>query len=343
METQTAPDPSISGVSRVPLLSVEGLCVEFATGNGWTRVVDDVSFSVGAGETMGIVGESGSGKSVTAMSIMRLIPMPPGRIPSGKVMFEGTNLLDLPEPAMRKLRGNNIAMIFQEPLTALNPAFTIGDQLTEAVRAHRNVTKREARDRAVELLDMVGIPSARQRLADYPHRFSGGMLQRAMIAGALACDPKLLIADEPTTALDVTVQAQILELMRGLQRQFDMSILFISHDLGVIADLCDRVVVMYAGEVIESAGVNDLFRQPLHPYTDGLMRAMPQHATVAQRLEPIPGTVPEPDSVADCCRFSTRCKYVREECLESSVPLVSVGSRSHRCLRSEELVLGGSQ
>ncbi|GES08465.1 ABC transporter ATP-binding protein [Acrocarpospora macrocephala] len=342
MTTLIVNEEVMDEVRADPLLSVENFAVEFATGHGWSRVVDDVSFSVRAGETMGLVGESGSGKSVTAMSIMRLIPTPPGRIAAGRILFEGQDLLALDEPQMRKVRGNHIAMIFQEPLTALNPAFTIGDQLVEAIRAHRKVTRKQAGDRAAELLDLVGIPGARQRLRDYPHRFSGGMLQRAMIAGALACSPKLLIADEPTTALDVTVQAQILTLLRGLQQEFNMAMLFISHDLGVVADICDRVAVMYAGQIVESATVYELFERPLHPYTEGLLLAMPQHGKPTDRLVPIPGVVPEAASVADRCRFETRCRYAADECRAAPVPLTSYGPRATRCVRSKDLVLGGT-
>jgi oligopeptide/dipeptide ABC transporter ATP-binding protein len=342
MSTVTADRKAVPETDAGPLLSVENLSVEFATGHGWSRVVDDVSFSIRAGETMGIVGESGSGKSVTSMSIMRLIPTPPGRIAEGRIVFNGQDLLALSEPQMRRVRGNQISMIFQEPLTALNPAFTIGDQLVEAVRAHRDVNRRVATDRAAELLDLVGIPSPRERLKDYPHKFSGGMLQRAMIAGALACDPALLIADEPTTALDVTVQAQILTLLRDLQREFNMGLLFISHDLGVIADVCDKVGVMYAGQIVESAGVNDIFEQQLHPYTEGLLLAMPQHGSPGDRLVPIPGVVPDAESVRDRCRFETRCRYATDECRASPVPLRSFGGRFARCIRTDELFMGGN-
>ncbi len=331
------------GASEEPLLSVEHLSVEFATGAGFTRVVDDVSFAIAPGETVGIVGESGSGKSVTSMAIMGLIPSPPGRIASGRITLAGQDLLGLSEPQMRSIRGNQVAMIFQEPLTALNPAFTIGDQLVEAVRIHQPLTKKQATERAVELLDLVGIPSPRERLREYPHRFSGGMLQRAMIAGALACDPALLIADEPTTALDVTVQAQILTLLKRLQEQLGMAMLLISHDLGVIADVCDRVGVMYAGQLVETAPVLDLYARPRHPYTEGLLLAMPQHAATSSRLTPIPGSVPDPDEVQDQCRFAPRCRYAVDRCRSGPVPLDRVaGEHAVRCVRADEIELGGS-
>ncbi|MBF6621123.1 MAG: ABC transporter ATP-binding protein [Patulibacter sp.] len=326
-----------------PLLSVEQLSVEFATGSGFTRVVDDVSFSIDPGETVGIVGESGSGKSVTAMAIMGLIPTPPGRIASGRIALADEDLLGLSEAQLRSVRGNRVAMIFQEPLTALNPAFTIGDQLVEAVRAHRKLSKQQATDRAAELLDLVGIPSARRRLEEYPHRFSGGMLQRAMIAGALACDPELLIADEPTTALDVTVQAQILTLLRRLQDELGMAMLLISHDLGVIADVCDRVGVMYAGQLVETAPVLELFARPRHPYTEGLMLAMPQHTAAGSRLVPIPGTVPDLATVQDQCRFEPRCRYAVDRCRAGRIPLEPTSAEhAVRCTRTHEIELGAS-
>ncbi|GAA2848975.1 ABC transporter ATP-binding protein [Pseudonocardia halophobica] len=324
------------------VLSVRNLSVEFATGNGYTRVVDDVSFSLRPRETMGIVGESGSGKSVTSMSIMRLIPTPPGRIANGEIVFAGQDLLQLSELEMRRIRGDRISMIFQEPLTALNPAYTIGNQLVEAIRTHREITRKQATERAAELLDLVGIPSPRQRLLDYPHQFSGGMLQRAMIAGALACDPELLIADEPTTALDVTIQAQILELLRRVQEEFGMSMLFISHDLGVIADVCDRVGVMYAGQLVESSDVFELFARPFHPYTEGLLRAMPQHTAGSEELVPIPGTTPDLASVEAQCRFEPRCRHAVAGCGETVVPLETVGAREVRCLRAHHLELEGA-
>jgi oligopeptide/dipeptide ABC transporter ATP-binding protein len=344
LNATVAPAPSASDeVPGAPLLSVEHLSVEFATGQGYTRVVDDVSFSIAPGETVGIVGESGSGKSVTSMAIMGLIPTPPGRIASGRITLAGEDLLGLSEARMRSIRGNQVAMIFQEPLTALNPAFTIGDQLTEAIRVHRRVSKKQAIERAVELLDLVGIPSPRQRLEEYPHRFSGGMLQRAMIAGSLACDPALLIADEPTTALDVTVQAQILTLLRRLQDELGMAMLLISHDLGVVADVCDRVGVMYAGQLVETAPVLDLYAQPRHPYTEGLLLAMPQHSAKSGRLVPIPGAVPDPAEVQDQCRFEPRCRYATAACRAGRVPLeTATGEHAVRCVRSHELVLGGT-
>ncbi|XOV82408.1 MAG: ABC transporter ATP-binding protein [bacterium] len=327
-----------------PLLDIAGLNVDFLTDHGWTNVVRDVSLSVGAGETVGLVGESGSGKTVTSLSIMRLVPNPPGRISAGSIAFEGRDLLTLPDNAMRQVRGNDIAMVFQESMTSLNPAFTIGDQIAETVRHHLNLSRRAGLERAVEVLDLVGIPAPAERVHHYPHEFSGGMRQRAAIAMALACEPRLLIADEPTTALDVTVQAQVLELMRTLQQRLGMAMLFITHNLGVVADVCDRVSVMYAGQVVESADVVDLFENPAHPYTEGLLRAMPQLGIRGEPLATIPGTPPLPASMPAGCRFNPRCDYAVEHCRAEAPSLdVRRSSDSHasRCLRLGELNLMG--
>ena len=321
-----------------PLLTVSGLTVEFLTEAGPVTVVDDVGFSVAPGEVLGIVGESGSGKSVTSLSIMRLIPSPPGRIVRGSVVFDGRDLLSLPFAEMRKVRGNDISMVFQDPMTSLNPAYTVGNLLGEAVRLHQDVNRAGARARALELLELVGIPDPKRRLDDYPHQLSGGMRQRVLIAMALASRPRLLIADEPTTALDVTVQAQILDLLRSLQAELGMAIIFVTHDLGVVADLCDRVLVMYAGQVVEQATVTDLFDRPRHPYTQGLLRAMPQVAGRSERLVAIRGTVPPPTALPFGCRFHPRCDHATDACRAEPVELLVRGDRPVRCVLSEELV-----
>ncbi len=326
------------------MLEIEDLVVEFLTDYGWVRVVDGVSFSIRPGETLGLVGESGSGKTVTSLSVMQLVPSPPGRIAGGSIRFAGRDLVGLPEAELEAIRGDDIAMVFQESMTSLNPAFTIGDQIAEVVRRHRACSRREARERAVEVLDLVQIPDARARLGAFPHEFSGGMRQRAAIAMALACDPKLLIADEPTTALDVTVQAQVLDLLRSLQERFGMAILFVTHNLGVVADLCDRVAVMYAGRIVETASVFDLFESPRHPYTEGLLQAMPQLGERGQRLAAIPGTPPMPWQMPQGCRFHPRCPYAETACTERDVRLEAVGQERHvRCRRSGELALAGAE
>ena len=299
------------------MLRVDGLCTEFTTDAGIVRVVDGVSFDLAAGATVGIVGESGCGKSVTALSIMGLLPKPAGRVVSGRVLFNGTDLLRLPNAAFAQIRGRRIAMIFQEPMTALNPVQRIGRQVVETLRLHGDVGDRAAlRTRAIELLAEVGIPAPEHRLDDYPHQLSGGMRQRVLIAIALACRPDVLIADEPTTALDVTIQAQILELIERLQRERGMSVIFIAHDLGVIAEIADHVVVMYAGRVAEQAAVGALFAQPLHPYTRGLLASMPQLQQHAKsRLPTIPGVVPALTELPSGCRFSNRCARATPACV----------------------------
>jgi peptide/nickel transport system ATP-binding protein len=302
-----------------PLLSVDNLAVEFSGRDGTVRAVDGLSFSVAAGETLGIVGESGCGKSVTALALMRLIPSPPGRIAAGRIALDGVDLMTLPESAMREIRGNRIAMIFQEPMTSLNPVLTIGRQITETLSRHEKLSRAAAIRRAAELLDLVGIAEPGRRLTQYPHELSGGMRQRVMIAIALSCSPKLLIADEPTTALDVTVQAQILELLRRLKRQMGMSVILITHDLGVVAETCQRVMVMYAGRKVEEATTAELFRRPLHPYTRALMRAMPRLArrtgtAPPRRLHEIPGMVPSLAAMPTGCRFAERCAHAVAQC-----------------------------
>jgi peptide/nickel transport system ATP-binding protein len=306
------------------LLEVRELRTYFAADAGEFRAVDGVSFTLAPGRTLGIVGESGSGKSVTALSIMGLVPQPPGRIAGGEVLFEGIDLLRLAPAALRERRGNDLAMIFQEPMTSLNPAFTIGNQIAEAVLRHRPVGPREARERAVEMLRRVHIPSPEKRVDDYPHKLSGGMRQRAMIAMALACGPKLLIADEPTTALDVTIQAQILDLMRELRAATGTAIMLITHDLGVIAELAHEVIVMYAGKVVERASVGALFEAPQHPYTIGLLGSIPRLDGTASRLASIEGAVPNPLALPEGCRFHPRCPFAVERCRREEPPLGEV-------------------
>jgi peptide/nickel transport system ATP-binding protein len=308
-----------------PLLRVENLKTHFHTRDGVVRAVDGVSFEVNAGETLAIVGESGCGKSVTSMSILRLLPMPPARIAAGRIEFDGRNLLDLPEAEMRKVRGNAISMIFQEPMTSLNPVLTVGRQIAEALVLHRGMSKKDATARAIEMLRKVHIPEAERRITQYPHELSGGMRQRVMIAMALACGPRLLIADEPTTALDVTIQAQILELMRELHRETGAAIILITHDLGVVAEMAQRVVVMYAGRKVEEAPIEELFERPRHPYTRGLMGSMPHLGDsvneTGKRLVEIPGMVPSLKDPAPGCLFAPRCANAGERCTREAPPL----------------------
>ena len=315
------------------MLSVESLCTEFATEEGTVRVVDGVSFDVAAGATLGIVGESGCGKSVTALSIMGLLPKPAGRVTGGRILLDGEDLLRLPKDAMHQIRGRRISMIFQEPMTALNPVQRIGRQVIEILRLHGTVgDRRELRSRAIELLAEVGIPAPDRRLDDYPHQLSGGMRQRVLIAIALACRPDVLIADEPTTALDVTIQAQILELIERLQRQRGMSVIFITHDLGVIAEIADHVVVMYAGRVVEKAPVRELFAQPAHPYTRGLLASMPQlQSTPKSHLPTIAGMVPSLAALPAGCRFSNRCSRATPLCETEPAILESEPGRWVAC------------
>jgi oligopeptide/dipeptide ABC transporter ATP-binding protein len=306
-----------------PLLSVEGLGVAM----GGVAVLEDVSFAIAPGETLGLVGESGCGKSVTALSIMRLLPEPPARIASGRIVFDGTDLLDLDAERLRAIRGDRIAMIFQEPMTSLNPVFTIGDQIGESLIVHRGASRAAARAEAARLLDLVGIPAAASRLDRYPHELSGGQRQRAMIAIALACKPRLLIADEPTTALDVTVQAQILDLIARLRRELGMAVLLITHDLGVVAEFCDRVAVMYAGRIVEEAPAAALFAAPGHRYTEALLRSMPAANAPGRELPSIPGSVPPPAARGAGCAFAPRCGFVAPRCRAALPPL---GAPPHR-------------
>ena len=305
------------------LLEIRGLRTHFFTQDGTVRAVDGVTMEIGHGQTLGVVGESGCGKSITALSVMRLIERP-GKTVAGEILLEGRNLLTMSDEEMRDIRGNAMSMIFQEPMTSLNPVYRVGDQIGEAVEQHRQVDKREARDRAMEMLELVGIADARRRIDAYPHELSGGMRQRVMIAMALSTNPDLLIADEPTTALDVTIQAQILELMKGLREQNRMAIMLITHDLGVIAEMADEVVVMYAGKVVERADVNTLFERPHHPYTRGLLASIPDLAEAQTRLATIPGTVPNLLHKPPGCCFWPRCPIAEARCREGEPPLVEL-------------------
>ena len=311
------------------LLEVRGLKTYFYTEEGVGRAVDDISFDVKQGETLGLVGESGCGKSVSALSIMRLIPEPTGRIEDGQILLGGRNLLELDKEEMCAIRGDEIAMIFQEPMTSLNPVLTCGFQIMEAVLLHQQVSKREGRKRAIEMLKLVGIPAPEQRIDEYPHQLSGGMRQRVMIAMALSCNPGLLIADEPTTALDVTIQAQILDLLKRLQEELHMAILLITHDLGVIAEMADRVAVMYAGKIVEYTTTDRLFANPLHPYTCGLMESIPRLDQPRERLAIIPGMVPDAREFPDGCRFAPRCPLAEETCRQQE-PALEEGEEGHQ-------------
>jgi len=327
-------------VSAEPLLRVRDLQTHFFGDAGVVRAVDGVSFDVHAGQTLAVVGESGSGKSVTALSILRLVPQPPGRIVGGSIVFRGRNLLEASEREMRGIRGKEISMIFQEPMTSLNPVFTCGEQIIETLVLHEHISRQAARGRAIEMLELVGIPLPAQRIDEYPHQMSGGMRQRVMIAMALACHPSVLIADEPTTALDVTIQAQILELLRRLQRDMGMAVVLITHDLGVVAETADHVAVMYAGRVVEYCDVRSAFRKPLHPYTAGLQASLPRLGAVQDRLRVIPGTVPNPANFPIGCRFHPRCPVAQNRCLEDPDLLEIEAGHLSRCLRASEIAAG---
>ena len=308
-----------------PLLEVKGLKTQFFTQDGVVRAVDDVTFHVMPGETLGIVGESGCGKSMTGLSIMRLIPNPPGKIVSGQIVFNGNDILQMSDDEVRRIRGNDIAMIFQDPMTSLNPVLTINRQISESLQLHMGMNKDQAKTRSIELLNMVGIPNAHERVDQYPHQFSGGMRQRVMIAMALSCNPQLLIADEPTTALDVTIQAQILDLMRTLQNETGAGVIMITHSMGVVAGMADRVQVMYAGHVIETSSTEEIFANPRHPYTVGLMKSIPRlDAQRKEKLEPIRGLPPDLIDLPDMCPFVPRCNYAREKCEQKNPPLLEV-------------------
>src|SRR3989338_3687063 len=316
-----------------PILQIKDLKTYFYTSEGVAKAVDGVSYDVNQGETLGLVGESGCGKTVSALSILRLIQEPPGRITGGEILFEGKDLIGLSNEEMRNIRGNRISMIFQEPMTALNPVFTIGNQISEVFRVHKQLGRKESMERSVEMMRLAGIPVPEKIAYYYPHQLSGGMRQRVMIAMALACNPKLLIADEPTTALDVTIQAQILELLRELQQEFGMSILLITHDLGIVAEMADFVAVMYAGQIVEFAAARELFANPLHPYTLGLFQSRPQLGKKKGRLDVIPGVVPNPIAFPSGCRFHPRCSYAAEACRQTDVTLQEVvGEHSSACL-----------
>jgi oligopeptide/dipeptide ABC transporter ATP-binding protein len=324
-----------------PLLEVDNLRTSFHTDHGVVRAVDGVSFAVNAGETLAIVGESGSGKSVTALSILRLVPEPPGKIDGGRVLLEGRDLLALPSREMRRIRGSRISMIFQEPMTALNPVFTCGEQIIETVMVHDRIDRRAARRRAIDMLELVGIPAAAQRVDAYPHQLSGGMRQRVMIAMALSCRPSVLIADEPTTALDVTIQAQILDLLKRLQHELGMAVILITHDLGIVAETADRVAVMYAGQVVEYSDVRAAFRRPLHPYGAGLQASLPRLGIARDTLRAIPGQVPDPAHFPRGCRFHPRCPVCDPaRCLEPPPLVVIEGNHSSRCVRAPEIAAG---
>ena len=312
------------------LLEVKNLTTEFDTPAGMVRAVDDISFHVKPKETIGIVGESGCGKSVTSLSIMGLV-LEPGKV-KGSILFGDKDLVTLPDRQMRKIRGNEISMIFQEPMTSLNPVYTIGNQLSEPLRLHQGLSRKEAWNKAIDYLKLVGIASPEKRVKEYPHQLSGGMQQRAMIAMALTCNPKLLIADEPTTALDVTIQAQILELMKDLKEKLDTSIIMITHDLAVVVEMCERVVVMYAGRIVESAKVRDLFKEPHHPYTEGLIRSIPKLTEKREVLYEIKGIVPNPLDAPEGCRFNNRCEFATDKCREEEPELVQLeNEREVRC------------
>jgi oligopeptide/dipeptide ABC transporter ATP-binding protein len=316
------------------LLEIQDLETHFVTDAGTVRAVDKVSLTVRKGETLGVVGESGCGKSVTALSVLRLIPNPPGRVVGGKILLEGRSLLDLPESEMRKVRGGSISMIFQEPMTSLNPVFTVGDQIAEGIRLHQHLSKRDSWNKAIEMLRLVRIPDSDRRVKEYPHQMSGGMRQRVMIAMALSCNPQMLIADEPTTALDVTIQAQILELLSQLKDELGMAVMLITHDLGVVADTAARVAVMYAGRVVEEASVLDLFANTKHPYTQGLLASIPriEKAERRPRLLAIPGMVPDLLDLPQGCKFQARCSRVFDACRGGEPPLKAVAPDHHaRC------------
>ncbi len=323
--TTTSAKPG-SGIDRsAPLLEVKNLQTQFFTQDGVVKAVDNVSFYVMPGETLGVVGESGSGKSITGLSIMRLIPTPPGKIVNGEVIFNGKDIIKMSDEEVRGIRGNDIAMIFQDPMTSLNPVLTINRQISESLQLHMGMNKSQSRARSVELLEMVGIPNATERVDQYPHQFSGGMRQRVMIAMALSCNPKLLIADEPTTALDVTIQAQILDLMRTLQSETGTGVIMITHSMGVVAGIADRVQVMYAGHIVETATTTEIFANPRHPYTVGLMKSIPRlDARSKEKLQPIRGLPPDLIDLPDMCPFVPRCNYARDKCEQKNPPLLEV-------------------
>ena len=344
--TSTKPAPAKDSLDRgVPLMEVADLAVSFDNSTGGPRIqaVNGVNMALFPRQTLAVVGESGCGKSVTAMSTMQLIPRPPGRFDRGSILFEGRDICSLREEDMLSIRGGKIAMIFQEPMTSLNPVYTIGDQLLEAILLHQKVGIGEARSIAVQAMKDVGIKKPEERLAMYPHQFSGGMRQRVMIAMALACRPKVLLADEPTTALDVTIQAQILDLLRALQEEFRMAVIIITHNLGVVAEFADRVLVMYAGRTVEQASVEGVFDRPSHPYTEGLLASIPDLEADALRLTAIPGTLPNPHELPPGCRFQPRCGYARDECTAVLPPLLPVSPAHYAaCIRHNGYRIDGA-
>ena len=320
-----------------PILELKDICTHFFTDSGEIPAVDGVSLKINKGEIVGVVGESGSGKSVTSLSLMKLVPDPPGKIVSGEINFKGEDLVEASEKRMKKIRGNEISMIFQEPMTSLNPLFTIGNQIREAINVHQKISKKEARSRSISLLKLVGIPRAEKIVDEYPHQLSGGMRQRVMIAMAMSGNPELLIADEPTTALDVTIQAQILDLMRNLNDEKDTAILLITHDLGVVAEICERVVVMYSGQVVEEGSTREILKDPQHPYTQGLIRSLPKLHEREEKLYSIPGTVPKPKIDQIGCRFAPRCSLAFDQCFQKDPSLISLGNnRQSRCFLHEK-------
>ena len=338
---RSIPNSGVPAEMNEPLLSVRDLRTYFHTDTGVVRAVDGVSFDISAGEVLGIVGESGSGKSITAMSILGLIPIPPGRIESGQIMWKGKDLLRASESELRKIRGKEISMIFQDPMTSLNPVYTIGNQIEEMIRTHQSVSKAKAKAKTIDMLKLVGIPRAEQRMDDYPHQFSGGMRQRAMIAMALACEPELLICDEPTTALDVTIQAQVLEVIENSAKELGAAIMLITHDLGVVAGMTNRVCVMYGGQIVEQGVVDDVFYEPRMPYTWGLLDSIPKLTDGRhRRLQPIKGSPPNMSRPPAGCRFSPRCSYVQDRCLPAVPDLVAVSGAGvdhlARCVRLED-------
>lgn len=319
------------------ILKITSLQTHFFTDQGEIPAVDGVSLTVHKGEVVGIVGESGCGKSVTSLSIMQLVPSPPGKIVGGTIDFKGENLLNVSKKRIKDIRGNEISMIFQEPMTSLDPLFTIGNQLREALQIHQKINKKQANQKSIEMLKLVGIPRAEEVMNDYPHQLSGGMRQRVMIAIAMACDPEILIADEPTTALDVTIQAQILDLMKKLNQEKETAILLITHDLGVVAEICDRVIVMYAGQVVEEGTTREILKDPTHPYTKGLIRSIPKLHEKDQKLYSIPGTVPKPKMGMLGCRFKDRCEFAHDRCFGEAPELFSLGNnRYSRCFLLDE-------
>lgn len=323
-------------MERKSVLEVNQLRTSFFTDDGIIPAVDNVSFHIDQGEILGVVGESGCGKSVTSLSIMGLIPNPPGKIVSGEILLNGTDLTKLSEKRMRQIRGNEVAMIFQEPMTSLNPLYTIGNQLIEAIRLHKKMDKKQSKQRAIEIMKLVGLPRAEELINEYPHQLSGGMRQRVMIAMAMVCEPNLLIADEPTTALDVTIQAQILRLMKQLNENYQTAIMLITHDLGIVAQVCKRVIVMYGGKIVEEGDVLSIYENPKHPYTIGLIKSVPDVKNKVEKLYSIPGNVPKPGSIQQGCVFAARCEFAMERCFSETPSLLNVGQgQSVRCFLHE--------